>query len=143
MAVTIQSFGSVVPLCHTLAKSFVPSEWKRSVCSTPAAVRTGVCASDEIVPWTHFKMTNSVPSIYALYQFIESVQRSTIPKFTLFPNWLTLPLTVTSTLSVGWPITASRCSLSPSNLPYQILNRERLLGIRVHFPLMPIARSSP
>src|SRR6266480_3830481 len=73
----------------------------------PACAANGVSLRMVVEPLTFFWMTRLAPSIYALYQLLPSVQRSTAPILVaLALKLLTDPLNTTSALLAAGPSTA-------------------------------------
>ena len=80
VAVTIQLAGSVALVGHTLAERVVPETWKRREYDVPPVAAKGAAPTTVVVPFTLFWTTRLVPSMYALYQLLPSVQRRTAPR---------------------------------------------------------------
>ncbi len=91
VAVTIQVAGSVPVVAQTLADRVVPTIWNRSVYEVPPVAAKGTLAKMVVLPLTFFCRIRFVPSMYALYQLLVSVKRSTAPKLA-FEKLLILPV---------------------------------------------------
>jgi hypothetical protein len=105
VTVTIQLVGSVPLVGHTFAYNVVPTTLKRSVYDVLPVAANGDVARIVVEPPTFFCTTRLVPSIYAFYQLLPSVQRSTAPRLVLLKT-LSEPLKSTSALVALGPRTA-------------------------------------
>ena len=83
VALTIQLEGSVLLVGHTLAESVEPDAWKRREYEVPPVAAKGAVPRMVVAPFTIFWRTSLLPSMYALYQLLPLVQRSTEPRLVL------------------------------------------------------------
>lgn len=80
VVVSIQVAGSAFAVGQTLAESVELTTLKRKLYDVPARAAKGIFFSTVVVLLTFFWMNRLTPSMYALYQWLVSVQRSTAPK---------------------------------------------------------------
>ena len=88
-----------------MALRVVPETRKCSVYEVFALAVKGTVVSIVATPFTFFWMTRVLPSIYALYQLLPSVQRKREPKL-LFKKLSIDPLIITSEFATAGPSTA-------------------------------------